>query len=158
VEEPNYIFKTKVVKNGRIDLWVDGEIKADGSFHILPEQINAYFHLVEHQESIKKSIVQELKQALPRLLENEYASWDHEGGGFPELSDLTPEFDFKNYVGPSSISIEENIKDEMAYIKWNFQCLWDPEHGFEVITGKGRVIEHIARGRHFQNLQGQWHL
>lgn len=141
VEEPNYVFKTRVVKNGRIELWVDGEIRADGSFGIDPEQTNAYLHLVEQQVNIKNAIVQELKQALPRMLEEEYAAWDHEEGGFPGRSDLTPEFDFKKYIGPASISIEEDKKDEVAYIKWHFQCLWDPEHGFEVITHKNRVID-----------------
>ena len=140
VEEPNYLIKTKVVTNGRIDLWVDGEIRPDNSFYINQKQINAYFFLVEHQEGIKHSILQELKKEFPRLLSTEYASWDHEDGRFPKLADLTTEFDFKKYIGPASISIEEDIKDELAYIKWHFQCLWDPEHGFEVITHKDRVI------------------
>jgi hypothetical protein len=141
VEEPNYLMKTKVVTNGRIDLWVDGEIRADGSFSINKEQTNAYFFLVEHQERIKHSILEELKKKFPDLLSNEYASWDQEDGSFPKISDLTPQFDFKNYIGPASISIEEDVKDEVAYIKWHFQCLWDPEHGFEVITHKDRVID-----------------
>ncbi|QHS56587.1 hypothetical protein GWR56_13920 [Mucilaginibacter sp. 14171R-50] len=33
------------------------------------------------------------------------------------------------------------MKDEVAYIKWHFRCRWDPEHGFEVITHKDRVID-----------------
>ncbi len=140
-EKTNYSIKTKVVTNGRIDLWVDGEIRADGSFSIDQEQANAYFFLIEHQEKIKHSILQELKKEFPRLLSDEYASWDQEAGGLPKISDLTPEFDFKNYIGPASISIDENVKDEVAYIKWHFQCLWDPEHGFEVITHKDRVID-----------------
>ena len=148
-EEPNYLNKTKVVTNGRIDLWVDGEIRADGSFSIDQEQTNAYTYLVEHQERIKQSMLQELKKEFPRLLSDEYASWDQEDGSLPKLSDLTPEFDFKKYIGPASISIGENIKDEVAYIQWHFQCLWDPEHGFEVITHKDRVIDIISGGRHF---------
>jgi hypothetical protein len=141
VEETNYVMKTKVVTNGRIELWVDGMINADKSFQIDQEQTNAYFFLVEHQQRVKQSILDELKKKLPDLLSNEYASWDHENGGFPSVSDLTLEFDFKNYLGPSSINIEEDVKDEIAYIKWHFECLWDPEHGFEVITHKDRVID-----------------
>ena len=140
-EKPNYLIKEKVVKNGRIELWVDGEIKTDGSFRIDQEQINGYTYLLEHQDNIKKSIVENLKQALPHLLEDEYGSWDHEEGGFPNLSELTPDFDFKNYIGPASISILEDKKEEVAYIRWYFQCLWDPEHGFEVITHKDRTID-----------------
>jgi hypothetical protein len=96
---------------------------------------------VEQQEVIKHSILEELRKEFPRLLADEYSSWDLEDGGFPRLSDLIPGFDFKNYIGPASISIEEDIKDKVAYIKWHFQCLWDPEHGFEVITHKDRVID-----------------
>jgi hypothetical protein len=141
VEEPNYLIKTRVVTNGRIDLWVDGEIRADGSFSIDQEQTNAYFYLVENRDQVKQSILEQLKKDFLRLLSDEYASWDHENGGFPRLTDLTPEFDFKNYIGPASISIEEYKKDKMAYVKWHFQCLWDPEHGFEVITHRDRVID-----------------
>ena len=140
-EEPNYLIKTKVVTNGRIDLWVDGGIETDDSFNIDQEQTNAYTYLMERQEQIQHSILQELKKEFPCLLSEEYSSWDHEDGSLPKLSDLTPDFDFKNYIGPASISIEEDVKDEVAYIKWHFQCLWDPEHGFEVITHKDRVID-----------------
>ena len=140
-EKPNYLIKTKVVTDGRIDLRVDGQIRAEKSIHIDREQINAYFFLVENQEGIKQAILEELKKEFPRLLSDEYPSWDLENGSFPKLSDLTPDFDFKNYIGPSSITIGEDIKDDVAYIKWHFQCLWDPEHGFEVITHKDRVID-----------------
>lgn len=140
-EQPNYLIKTKAVTHGRIDLWVDGEIREDNSFHIDQEQIQAYLYLMHNQERIRLSILEELKKNFPGLLSNEYSSWDHENGGFPRLADLTADFDFKKYIGPSSISIEEDIKDEVAYIKWHFECLWDPEHGFEVITHKDRVID-----------------
>jgi hypothetical protein len=133
--------KHKVVTNGRIELWVDGEIIPDGSLHFLPEQVNAYFYLVEHQESIKHSLLETLKKEFPRLLSNEYASWDIEDGGFPKLTDLTGEFDFKNYIGPESLSIGEDVRDEVAYITWYFRCRWDVEHGFQVVTHKDRVIE-----------------
>lgn len=140
-EETNYLFKTKVIKNGRIELWVNGGITADGRINVDEEQVNSYYYLVEHQDDIKNSIVQSLKQVFPDLLENEYASWDHDEGGFPKLSELTPDFDFGNYIGPSSISILEDKKEGVAYIEWHFQCLWDPEHGFQIITHKDRVID-----------------
>lgn len=141
IEEPNYLINTRIVTNGRIDLWVDGEIRADGRFSIDEEQTNAYFHLVEQQETVKWSILRELKNRFPHLISTEYSSWDPESTDFPKIADLTPDFDFKNYIGPKSITIAEDIKDKVAYIKWHFQCLWDPEHGFEVITHQDRVID-----------------
>ena len=149
-EKPNFLIKNKVVTHGRIDLWVDGEIRRDGSFTIDPEQTNAYIFLVKQQEQIKQSILQELKNKFPQLLLDEYASWDQEDASLPRIADLTPAFDFKNFIGPASISIEEEVKDETAYIKWHFQCRWDPEHGFEVITHKDRVIDIAAEADIFK--------
>lgn len=140
-ERPNNLIKTTTVADGQIALWVDGMINNDGSYSIDAEQVNAYRFLVENQEHMRQRIIEELKLRFPALLENEYASWDHEDGGLPHLSALTHGFDFKNYIGPSSISIGEDVKDDSAYVKWHFQCLWDPEHGFEVVTHKDRVID-----------------
>jgi len=135
------LIKEKVVTHGRISLWIDSKIEADGSFHISPKQEKAYFHLVAHQEKIKHSILENLKRAFPRLLANEYAAWEHTAPYFTAISDLTPEFDFKNYIGPVSISIGEDVKDELAYVTWDFKCRWDMEHGFGVITHGDRVID-----------------
>jgi len=44
-------------------------------------------------------------------------------------------------MGPGSISIEEDRKDEIAYIKWHFQCQRYPEHGFEAVTHRDSVID-----------------
>jgi hypothetical protein len=132
--------KHKVVTNGQIDLWIDG-VAQDGSVHISQEQVNAYFNLVEQQEGIKYSILQKLKKEFPNLLQTEYASWDHEDPIFPGIAALSEDFDFKNFIGPKSISIDDDIKDGVAYLTWNFNCRWDIEHGFSVITHKDRVID-----------------
>lgn len=133
--------ESKVIMGGRIDLWVDGEIAPDNSLLFSVEQINAYAYLVQHQESLKHAIVEELKREFPRLLSDEYGSWDQEAPYFPRLSQMDAGFDFKEYIGPHSISIGEEVREEMAYITWEFRCRWDIEHGFQVITHKDRVIE-----------------
>jgi hypothetical protein len=69
---------------------------------------------------------------------------------FPSLSDLTPEFDFKKYIGPSSIHIEKDFKDNVAYIILHLNCSWDPEHGFEVIIHKDRVIDIAQQADRFK--------
>lgn len=33
------------------------------------------------------------------------------------------------------------MKDGLAYLTWHFHCTWDAEHGFDVITHGGRLIE-----------------
>jgi hypothetical protein len=94
---------------------------------------------LENHEALKGQIIQSLKDTLPKLLLNEYSSFDTTN--FPKVSDLTPEFDFRDFIGPSSINIEKDVKDNTAYISWNFFCLWDTEHGFDIITHKDRVLE-----------------
>jgi hypothetical protein len=133
--------KDKVVTGGRIDLWVDGEIALDNNLLFSEDQINAYFFLVEHQESVKRSILQSLQQQFPRLLADEYASWDQEDPNLPQLADPTHEFDFKEYIGPESIHIGKDIKEGSAYVTWRFRCRWDIEHGLDIVTHKERVIE-----------------
>ena len=140
-DESYALKKNKTVTNGAIELWVDGMVNKDGTFFIDPEQINSYIYLVENQEGIKHAILNALKKELPLLMETEYASWDLEEEWFPKLADLTPEFDFKNYIGPESITIGEDVKDGIAYITWRFRCRWDIEHGLDIITHKERVIE-----------------
>ena len=140
-DETYTLKKNKTVTNGAIELWVDGVINNDESFSIDPEQINSYLYLVEKQEAIKHAILDALKKELPLLMETEYASWDLEEEWFPKIADLTPEFDFKNYIGPESITIGEDVKDGIAYITWRFRCRWDVEHGLDIITHKESVIE-----------------
>lgn len=138
--DDNYQLKEKVVRDGRIELWVDGLIK-DGTMHFDEEQLSAYRFLVENQQLVQQSIVQNLKQEFPRLLTEEYAAWDQQHADFPQAGEMTPEFDFKEYIAPESISIGEDIKDGQAYVTWYFNCKWDPEHGFQVVTHRERVIE-----------------
>lgn len=133
--------KDKVITDGRIPLWVDGAITKDRRMLFSAAQINAYRYLVTRQEALRQSIVQGLKQAFPRLLAEEYAAWDHQEGGFPSSADLGVAGDLKAYIGPESISIGEDDREEVAYVTWHFECRWDPEHGFQVITHKDRVID-----------------
>ncbi len=131
----------KVVTNGRINIWIGDGVTSADNCRISQEQVNAYLYQVAHQERIKHSIIENLKREFPRLLANEYASWEQVEPNFPNVSSLTATFDFKNYIGPETISIGNDSRDEMAYVTWNFRCRWDIEHGFEVITHKDRVID-----------------
>lgn len=116
--------------------------KEDGEgFGASPEQHAAYFHLLDHQEEIRQLIIGVLKQLFPKLLADEYASYDTMSDMFPPLSALVEGFDFRNYIGPASINIEKDVKDGLAYLTWHFHCTWDAEHGFDVITHGDRLIE-----------------
>jgi hypothetical protein len=140
-ERTIYSKEEKRIKGGRIGLGVDGGINPDGSTVFSNGQVAAYFYIVEHQETIKQVILEKLVSDFPYLLANDYQYYDHEEGGFPPLSEVVPGFDFKDYIGPSSISIMEIEKEDAAYTTWYFGCRWDPEHGFQMIMHKDRVID-----------------
>jgi hypothetical protein len=128
-----------VITNGQIILGIENSSDNNDGFSTSQAQTNAYHYLLENQKSVKNNILQELKEKFPSFLSDEYASYDRVD--FPKLSDLTTEFDFRNYIRPSSVNIEKDAKDNVAYLTWHFNCLWDSEHGFEVIVHKERVLE-----------------
>ena len=130
---------TEVIRDGRFCLRIDNSIEAGDRFSTNQGQVNAYFYLLENHEAVKAQIIQSLKETLPNLLLNEYSYFDTTD--FPKVSDMTPEFDFRDFIGPAGIKIEKDTKDNIAYISWNFYCLWDTEHGFDIITHKDRVLE-----------------
>lgn len=140
-EETYYKKQAKVITGGQITLRVDGVITPDEKFKCDPEQVNTYWYLVEQQDHVKQAILQALVNDFPRLLKEDYEYYDIEEGGFPPLSDIIPGFDFKNYIGPSTINVGEDFKDDAAYVTWQFKCRWDPEHGFEIVTHKDRIID-----------------
>ncbi|RXK85698.1 DUF6985 domain-containing protein [Filimonas effusa] len=140
-EEADRLMKTKVVTDGLIALWIDSETGIDDKFNLSDEQVNTYSFLVENQLKLRQSMLDELKKQFPRLLSGEYASWEQDAPFFSRLPDLTPEFDFKSYIGPASITICKDVKDGAAYVIWNFRCLWDTEHSLDFITHNERVIE-----------------
>jgi hypothetical protein len=133
--------REKVVTKGRIRLWVDGEIAQGNVPLFLPEQVKSYWYLVEQQQSIQQSILKALKSEFPRLLSDEYASADVSDPAFPKVDTFNQLAEFKNYIGPESISIGEDVKDDFAYVRWRFRCRWDVEHGLDIITHKERVID-----------------
>jgi hypothetical protein len=133
--------RIKTVTGGQIILSVDAEITTDEKINCDREQVNTYWYLVEQQEHVKQAILQALVNDFPRLLEEEYKYFDVEEGDFPPLSDIVPGYDFKNYIGPNTISIGEEFKDDAAYVTWYFSCRWDPEHGFQVVTHNDRIID-----------------
>lgn len=130
----NYLC-TERIKTEQFGIGIDNDIDSSEDFTPSKEQVNAYNYLIENHDSIKHNIL----KALSNMLINCYQIYDPVN--LPKLSDLTHDFDFKNYIGPRVINISSDVKDEFAYITWHFHCLWDSEHGFEVITHRNAVID-----------------
>lgn len=138
----------EIIKSGQFMIGIENDNADNSAFTASPEQANAYHYLVEKQIEIKQRIIQAMKDSFPALLAEEYASYDLRC--FPQLSDLTPEFDFKHYIGPASVNIERDARDGFAYVSWHFNCLWDTEHGFEVITHQSRVLDLAPQADRFK--------
>ena len=127
----------------------DGTVSLDfGSYNVEDKsidwqpQINAYHHLIQNQYEIRDSIIRTLIEKFEWFRETYYLDPDDD----PDVPLITPEttidFDFKPFIGPVSISFdEEESKNNIAYLQWYFDCAWDPEHGLAAITHEDRVID-----------------
>ena len=105
-------------------------------------EINAYQDLLKNQSEIRDSIIRALIEKFDWLKET--YDWDSEDE--PDVPNIPPiDFDFKPFIGPLSVSFNDESKNEIAYLEWHFQCEWDPEHGLAVITHQDRVID-LDRG------------
>lgn len=102
-------------------------------------EINAYNHLLKNQSQIRDSILKALTGKVNEL--TQYL--DPDDSFVPNITPETKDdFDFKSFIGPLTISFhEEESKNDIGYLEWHFQCEWDPEHGFAVITHEDRVID-----------------
>ena len=140
-EDVGFSKREKRIFTGQVALTVDGGINGDGSLNIAPEQVNAYWYLMDQQQEMKSVVLNGLAHHFPRLLDNDYKYYDIEGGGFPPLSEIVPGYDFKAFIRLDTISIMEIYKKDSAYVQWSFSCTWDEEHGFQIITHKDRIID-----------------
>ena len=124
------------ITDGKVTLDFGGFIK--GIPRDWQPEINAYHHLLKNQHVIRDNITKALTGEVGRL--TQYLDPDDSF-----VPNITPEnkddFDFKPFIGPLGISFNEDTKDDVSYLNWHFQCEWDPEHGFAVITHKERVID-----------------
>lgn len=102
-------------------------------------ELNAYNYLLKNQSQIRDSILKALTEQVNRL--TQYL--DPNDSFVPNIKlDAKTDFDFKPLIGPLTINFhEEENKNDIAYLEWHFQCEWDPEHGFAVITHEARVID-----------------
>ncbi|HEX8637846.1 MAG TPA: hypothetical protein VF692_07290, partial [Pyrinomonadaceae bacterium] len=128
----------KEITDGKIRLDFGG-YNGDKSINWQAE-INAYNHLLENQYEIRDSIIRSLIEKFDWLKET--YDWDQDDDVTP---DAKVDFDFKGFIGPLSVSFDEESKDDIAYLEWHFQCEWDEEHGLAVITHQERVID-LDRG------------
>lgn len=125
------------VSDGTAKLSIGGDMVLDNPV-ITKEHINAYKYLMQHQATIKNSILQ--------VLLKEYKNLQEQYGYEPEdAASIMPDVDnisqFKNLVGLSAVHLLNVSNDNTAYVGYEFGCSWEDEHGLGVMTHRDRVIE-----------------
>lgn len=132
----NYRNETRA-GDGTVELDFGGYNTEDKSIDWQP-QINAYHYLLKNQYAVRDSILRALAEGVNRFTE----CLDADDWFVPNITPETKDgFDFKPFIGPTSVSIDdEESKNGIAYLRWYFDCAWDPEHGLAAITHEDRVI------------------
>lgn len=123
--------------DGWVKLSVDGDNSTDTP-SLTPEQAAAYHYLLEHQETIKNSILNAL---LPQYMEwrEEYGyEGEEEEQWMPAITDTAT---FQRLMGLGQVHLLEQSKEGIAYVGYEFGCEWDPEHGLGILTHRDRVLE-----------------
>lgn len=140
-ENVGFSKRQKRPSTGYIEITVEGGVNPDGSLDTSPEQVNAYWYLIDHTQKMKSVVLEGLVHHFPRLLADDYEYYDVEEGGFPPISEIVPGYNFKAFIRLDSIDIMDIVKEDSAYVNWVFSCTWDEEHGFQIITHKDRIID-----------------
>ena len=108
-------------------------------------EINAYNYLLENQYEIRDNIIKRLIADFETLKETYYLD-PQDDPGVPNITAANKkDIDLRPFIGPNSISITEEIRDDMSYVEWFLNCTWDVEHGLAAVTHKERVID-LDRG------------
>lgn len=97
-------------------------------------QTNAYRYLKENEASVTASVLAGLFADYPQIREVY-------GGIEPEyLPVIEQPEDFRRLIKPLFIHINAESKDDCAYIGFEFDCLWDIEHGLGVMTHRSEYV------------------
>ena len=101
------------------------------------EQVNAFRYLLEHEDAIREALVTAIFEEYPvirkRLLE----------GGFideSEMPALERAEQLKAHIGLSTVHVLRVVKDDAAYVGFEFGCTWDEEHGLGIMMHQGRIV------------------
>lgn len=102
------------------------------------EQATALRHLLENERAICDAIVNAIFEEYPalraRLVQN----------GFADESEMPvierPE-QLRDHIGLGVVHVLKVVRDDAAYIGFEFGCTWDEEHGLGVMTHQGRLVE-----------------
>lgn len=102
------------------------------------EQIAAYRYLLKAKESIKNAILEAIFSAYPKWRKLYGCDEQESAERMPEIEH--PE-QLEELISLNTVRIFSASKNGVAYVGFQFNCLWDTEHGLGAMTHNGRVVE-----------------
>lgn len=102
-----------------------------------PEQIAAYRFLIDKEEAVYRAVLQGIFEDYPSRRES-YGEGADEWECMPELRH--PD-ELKKFIGLSTVNVLRTTWNGVAYIRFDLEPAWDPEHGFNITMHKDRVIK-----------------
>ena len=116
---------------------LDGRNGSDVSPPPTPEQARAFQLLLDNEPNIGRSVLHAIFIDYP-VLRNNYFYDD------PEFADIMPAIErseqLTKLIGLKSVDVLSLADDGVAYINFDFSCLWDEQEGLSVLTHQNRVI------------------
>ena len=107
--------------------------------HPTPEQAAAYRYLIEQEKAVSDSVLQVIFDGYPDEREAFLDAVDE------ELADLCPEIDrpeqLKSLMGLDIVHILPIPREGLAYVGFEFGCVWESEHGLGVMTYGDRIVQ-----------------
>jgi hypothetical protein len=113
----------------------DGEEQTPPS----PEQAAAYQDLIAHQGIVRDAILKAVFHEYPEYRESCIEDYDLE-----EPDQTVPVLErpeqLRNLIGFSSLLIHPVVRAGVAYVGYEFGCVWEKEHGLGAMMHRDRVV------------------
>jgi hypothetical protein len=134
---PDLIIEKEGDNNRVIDVATGGDM-VEETPSLKSSHTAAYNYFIENQAIIKNEILKHLFTEYKQLQE-EYGFDDSEKLDYmPNIKTIK---ELKNLIQLSVVHLLNIEKDDVAYTGFQFDCLWDPEHGLGFMTHKDRIIQ-----------------
>jgi len=95
-------------------------------------QARAYQHLLDNEAVVCAEVLLALFRDYPEQQANY---------GDDPLPDIDEPAGLKALLGLSQVHVLFESRDDVAYVGFEFGCVWDEEHGAGVMTHLGRIVE-----------------
>ena len=104
-----------------------------------PKQAAAFLHLLNNEPAVAAAVGRALVDYYHEEGQDAYLDGFDEGEVDP-LPDASGPNDLRPFVGLSIVHVLSVVRDGIAYVGFEFGCVWDDEHGVGVLTHRGRVV------------------